>query len=78
MNWKDILKIEEDIEKGWSFPKKDKGQQPVTTEYTPEQKDKINVFSNVRGVSAEQAASWLYQNNWKLPRDVLVAFQQLR
>ena len=69
--WKEILKI--DIEKVWPFPKK---PQQTTNEpsRTAEQQDKINVFSRGRGVSEEQAARWLYQNNWKMPQDLKIEY----
>ena len=72
MNWKDILKTDEEFEKFWG---RKKPQQETVTR-TPEQRDKINVFSTVRGVSAKQAASWLYQNNWKMPQDTLIAYKR--
>ena len=76
MNWRDILK--KDIEVGSEFEKvwfRKKPQQETVTR-TPEQQDKINIFSRIRGVTPEQAVSWLYQNNWKMPQDTLIAYKR--
>ena len=49
----------------------------TTPTLSKEQQDKINVFTTCRGVSAEQAQKYLYQNNWALPNDCMREYNRL-
>ncbi len=52
-------------------------EKPAQTDYTKDQKIKINLFQRARGVSERQAQRWLYQNNWRLPQSLMREYNRL-
>ena len=64
--------MSEEIDKGFMDRfRKPKKEQQAQAGFTDDQKIMIDVFSVGRGVSNKQAQNWLYQNNWKLPSNLM-------